>query len=445
MLSVVLKQAGFDVVSAENGIMGLEVLENAGGDFDFVLSDIKMPVLDGLGFLKKLKKRPFDVTVIMMSAYGTIDVALECMKQGAYDFVSKPFKSDEIVLTLKKAEERERLKRENKRLKTEIAGTMGLKSILGSHRTMDDIKDFITKVCDYDSTVLITGETGTGKELIAKSIHYEGRRGENPFVAVNCGAIPSALIESELFGYVKGAFTDAKKNKDGLFREAQGGTIFLDEVGELPKDMQVKLLRVLQEQEIRRVGDTKDIKIDVRVVAATARNLEAEAKAGHFREDLFYRLNVLPIKVPALRERPGDIEILTEHFVNKYCAKFAKKINGLSDEALNLVKTYEWPGNVRELENVVERAVILEESNTIGASVLPFVNSGDKSHNSFDVGGDLTKLLGKTLSIKKANEILERDFIKKALEVTDGNRTKAALLLEISHRALLYKIKNYKL
>lgn len=453
MLSVVLKQAGYSSVSTENGIMALEVLEKAGGDFDFILSDIKMPVLDGLGLLKKLKKREEfrDITVVMMSAYGTIDDALECMKEGAYDYISKPFKSDEIVLTLKKAQERERLKRENVRLKSELGGSEGLSGFYCADEKMKEIVELVKKVSDVDSTVLVTGETGTGKELIARAIHFEGSRKEAPFVALNCGAIAENLLESELFGHVKGAFTDATLNKDGLFKEADGGTIFLDEIGELPKDLQVKLLRVLQESEIRRVGDTKDIEIDVRVVAATARNLEEEVKEGHFREDLFYRLNVLPIKIPPLRERPKDIEGLAELFVGKYSSKFTKKIKGLDKRSLKLLKSYKWPGNVRELENVIERAVILEESDLIGEDVLPVKKGGvpfgslspsmvskiDESY--FDA------ILSKTSSIKAGVEALEREFIKRALETTNGNKTKAAELLEISNRALLYKVKNYKL
>lgn len=452
MLSVVLKQAGFSSVSAEDGIMALEVLEKESGDFDFILSDIKMPVLDGLGLLKKLKKREEfkDITVVMMSAFGTIDDALECMKEGAYDYISKPFKSDEIILTLKKAQERERLKRENARLKKEIKGYEGFSGFYCCDEKMLEIVKFVKKVSVVDSTALITGETGTGKELIARAIHFEGGRKDAPFVAVNCGAIAENLLESELFGHVKGAFTDAAFNKDGLFKEADGGTIFLDEIGELSLALQVKLLRVLQEHEIRRVGDTKDIKIDVRVVAATAKNLEEEVNLGKFREDLFYRLNVLPIKVPPLRQRPLDIEGLAELFVDKYSVKFAKKIKGLDKRSMKLLKSYKWPGNVRELENVIERAVILEETDVIGEDVLP-IKKGDKfggltpSAQSKIDGSYFDAILGETLSIKVGEEALEREFIKRALEVTNGNKTKAAELLEISNRALLYKVKNYKL
>lgn len=437
MLSVILKREGYETMSIADASKAIGLIESE--DFDFILCDIKMPVMGGLEFLKTLKEKKLDRTVIMMSAYGTIDTAIECMKLGAYDYISKPFKADEILLTVRKAEEREKLKKENLRLKSEVQKEYDLKNIYTKDKGMLDVLALVKKVADYDTSVLVTGESGTGKELVARAIHFAGNRAQKPFVVVNCGAIPNALLESELFGHIKGAFTDAHKNKDGLFHESDGGTIFLDEVGELPMELQVKLLRVLQEREVRRVGDTKSVKIDTRVVAATVRDLREEIKNNRFREDLFYRLNVIEIKLPPLRERPEDIKGLAAHFVEKYAKKFSKTVKGISKEAMDLLSSYRWPGNVRELENVIERAMILEETNTIRKEALPIPEKNSSENETcVPFGGD-------ELSIKKASESMEKELIRKALEKTGNNRTKAAALLEISHRALLYKIKSYEL
>ena len=440
MLSVMLKREGYDSMTFADAEKALGALD--GGGFDFVLCDIKMPGMDGLGFLRALKDGGMDATVIMMSAYGTIDNAIECMKLGAYDYISKPFKADEIVLALKKAEERERLKREVKRLKKEAADEYDIGNILTADPQMLSILEIVKKVADYSSTVLIAGESGTGKELVARAIHYSGKRASRPFVAVNCGAIPSQLLESELFGHVRGAFTDASRDKTGLFKEADSGTLFLDEVGELPMELQVKLLRVLQENEIRRVGDTKSVKVDTRVVAATVRDLKSEIESGRFREDLFYRLNVIELKLPPLRERPSDIEALSMHFIKKYSGEFGKPVKELAPEALDAFKGYAWPGNIRELENVIERAMILEESAVIKLSSLPM---GTASGAGAGAVPEPCPDTDEGLSLKLASAALEKAFISKALARTNNNRTKAAKLLQISHRALLYKIKNYEL
>ncbi|MBI5467516.1 MAG: sigma-54-dependent Fis family transcriptional regulator [Deltaproteobacteria bacterium] len=434
MLSVILKREGYDAVAYAEAAKAIEAVDS--NDFDFILCDIKMPGMNGLEFLKALKEKDGSHTVIMMSAYGTIDTAVECMKLGAYDYISKPFKADEIILTVKKAEEREKLKRENARLKTEASKDYDSGNIYTTDRKMTEVLGLVRKVSDYSTSVLITGESGTGKELVARAIHYGGNRALKPFVVVNCGAIPGPLLESELFGHVKGAFTDAHRNKTGLFQESDTGTIFLDEVGELPMELQVKLLRTLQESEVRRVGDTRPVKIDTRVVAATHKDLKEEIKKSNFREDLYYRLNVIEIKLPPLRDRPGDIPGLTAHFIEKYAKKFGKPVKGVSKEAAELLSGYSWPGNVRELENAVERAMILEETDTIRGESLPIGPKTAHPAAPFSFA---------ELSIKKAHESLEKDLIKKALARTNNNRTRAAEILEISHRALLYKIKSYGL
>ena len=445
MLSIILKKEGYDVVCAGNGEQALTVLKKQ--DFDFILCDIKMPKMDGIEFLKRLKTpppspSPLEVegrgggVVIMMSAYGTIDTALECMKLGAYDYISKPFKPDEIILTLKKAEEREKLKRENIRLKETLSKEYQ-SEIITKDKKMLDMLNLVKKVSDYNTTVLITGESGTGKELAARAIHYSGVRRDRSFIPVNCGAIPKNLIESELFGHVKGAFTDAIRTKTGLFEESDKGTIFLDEIGELPMDMQIKLLRVLQDGEIRKVGDTKAVKVDVRVIAATTKNLSEEIKKGGFREDLFYRLNVIQIHLPPLRERKDDIPVLAEYFLKQYCERFGKVIKYIDADAMEALLNYRWHGNVRELENVIERAAILEDGEMITPECLPFMETQDTRRLQTQEVSDF--------SIKRAEDDIEKELIKKALNATGGNRTHAAKLLEISHRALLYKIKEYGL
>jgi two-component system response regulator AtoC len=434
MLSVILKKRGYDVETANNGIDGLKKVDT--GSYDTVLCDIRMPEMDGLEFLKEAQKAGCESTIIMMSAYGTLDTAIEAMKLGAYDYISKPFKPDEIVLTLKKAEERERLRRENLFLKKEVQKEYSFENMISKNERMRQIFDTIQKVAKYKSTILIAGESGTGKELVAKAIHFNSDRSNQPFIPVNCGAIPENLLESELFGHTKGSFTNAVRTKKGLFEEADGGTMFLDEIGELPLQLQVKLLRVLQDGEIRRIGDSKPIIIDVRIIAATIKDLDKEVRENQFRDDLFYRLNVLPIKIPPLRDRKEDVPLLVDHFIHKYSRELNNPIEGIVPEALNCLLNYSWKGNVRELENVIERAIVLTDSNQIQVENLPLEIQSPKEESR-------VSLLNDELSIKKASRYLEKDLIKKALHKTNGNHTHAAKLLEISHRALLYKIKEY--
>ncbi|MDY7031850.1 MAG: sigma-54 dependent transcriptional regulator [Thermodesulfobacteriota bacterium] len=434
MLSTLLGKEGFNIVTASSGKEGMKCLEKA--DFDVILCDVRMPEMDGLAFLKELQGKKTESPVIMMSGYGTIDTAIEAMKLGAYDYISKPFKPDEIILTLKKAEERERLRRENIFLKSEIRKEYSFGNIIAKSPGMRVIFDTIKKISGYKTTVLLTGESGTGKELIARAIHYNSTRSEKPFVAVNCGAIPENLLESELFGHVKGAFTDAHKDKKGLFEETDGGTLFLDEISELPFQLQVKLLRILQEEEVRRLGDNKSIKVDVRIIAATLKNLSQEVEKGDFRADLFYRLNVLPIDIPPLRERKEDIPLLVDHFIQKYNGKLGTNIQGITKDALNELLKCDWSGNVRELENTLERAMVLGESDRIeNVDVPPKIGEAEEFAG--------VSIPHDELSIKKTSQVIERHLITKALKKTAGNRTQAAKLLEISHRALLYKIKEY--
>jgi two-component system response regulator AtoC len=405
MLKAMTERHGYKVTTAFNGADALEIIKNK--SFDFILCDVKMPQMDGMTFLEKGAAFCQDSTIIMMSAYGTVDLALSAMKAGAYDFISKPFKADEVLLTLKKAEEREQLRRENRRLKDEIAeikGNGGFDRMVATSAVMQEVFKLAQKVARYDTTVLITGESGTGKELVARGIHKSSPRANRSFVAINCGSLPENLLESELFGYVKGAFTGADKDSKGLFAEADGSTLFLDEIGELPLAMQVKLLRVLQEQEIRPIGSSKTIKVNVRVLAATAKDLGEQVQLGLFREDLFYRLNVVQIKIPPLRVRRDDIPLLCQHFVEKYNRKFQTRVNGFTEEAMQTILRLLWPGNVRELENIIQRGIVLASGSNIDVNHLPAILERSQQQNlqvtSFENSGEC-------LSLKIAQRRLE--------------------------------------
>jgi two-component system response regulator AtoC len=440
MLQVILSQAGYRVTTCTSVDDALDQIDRV--RFDLCLCDLRMPGTDGMGFLQVLKTRGTQLTVIVMTAYGSHDTAVAAMKAGAYDYVNKPFQADEILLALRKAVEREQLRRENLELKSRIGRAASGTTVICKSEGMKRVIATATRIAAYRSTVLLTGESGTGKEVMARLIHESSPRARQPFMAVNCGAIPEGLMESEFFGHMKGSFTDASGNKRGLIESANGGTLFLDEVGELPLVLQVKILRFLQEGEVRRVGDTRSIKVDVRIVAATARDLATEVSTGRFREDLFYRLNVVPIKIPPLRERPEDIPALAEHFLLRTRERL-EAVNvdgGFTPEAMRLLMAYSWPGNVREMENLVERAVVLSEVGEIGPEALPehlwegAQNAGPRS---------VLPLAG--LSVKRNQRTLEKYLIVQALEATGGNRTRAAKILEISHRALLYKLKEYGL
>ena len=440
MLQIMLKKAGYVAETASDGADGLEKMNKT--EFDFILCDLRMPKMDGMAFLNAAHEKYREKTFIMMSAFGNMDDALEAMKIGAYDYISKPFKTDEVLLTLKKAEERERLKAENIKLKQEKSQRYSFENIKARSESMRHVFDLVQKVAGHKTTVLITGESGTGKDLIASEIHSSGVRSSAPMVSINCGSIPENLLESELFGYKRGAFTDAVKDKPGRFEEANGGTMFLDEIGELPLPLQVKLLRVLQEEEITPLGGVGSKKIDVRVIAATSKDLHKEIEEGRFREDLFYRINVMTIHLPPLRERTGDIPLLVGYFIDMFNKKLQKDLEALSSEAMPVLTRYPWPGNIRELENVIERAVLLAKGRFITPEDLPaHIRTHVPSQYAFPSGQPPED----SFSIRKASTRLERDLIQKALERTGGNLTQAARILEISRPTLDAKIKEYEL
>jgi two-component system response regulator AtoC len=432
-LELVLVAEGHDVVGVASGPDALTALQAA--PVDVVLCDLRMPGMDGMELLPQLVRRLPGVPVILMSAYGSADLAVEAMNRGAYDYLAKPFQPSEVILTIRKARERERLRRANQLLRRDVQRVVGERPIIAASEAMIEVLELLERAAEFKATVLLTGESGTGKEVLARAIHLQSARRDAGFVAVNCGAIPETLLETELFGHARGAFTGADRARRGLVAEADGGSLFLDEIGELPLSLQVKLLRVLQEEEVRPVGESKPLNVDVRIIAATSRDLEHEVREGRFREDLFYRLNVIRVQVPPLRERREDISVLVDHFLDHFRRTLGKPVRRISDETLDRLLAYAWPGNVRELENVIERAVILAEGERITLRELPenvvAPAKGSLGASSAD------------LSLRRARKALEAELIERALRTTDGNRTHAARLLQISHRALLYKIKEY--
>ena len=436
-LEMILSAEGYEVLTADRGETALELIESS--TVDAVLCDLRMPGLDGFDLLPQIARQLPGAPIILMSAHGTDDLAIEAIQRGAYDYLAKPFQPSEVRLTLLKAHERERLRRKSELLQRDMRQSLGERSIVAASDGMIELLEMLDRTAGYKSTVLVTGESGTGKEVIARAIHAQSPRRESPFVAVNCGAIPENLLESELFGHAKGAFTGANRAHRGLFAEADQGTLFLDEIAEMPVALQVKLLRAIQEEEIRPVGESKSQQVDVRVIAATARNLEREIAEGRFREDLFYRLNVVRLEVPPLRDRRDDIPLLVDHFLARFREQLGRPVRAVADDALDLLVGYAWPGNVRELENLIERAVILSDGETVEASALPPVVSTSVAAKAIAEGDDQNE----DLCLKRARQVFEAGVIRKALARTGGNRTHAAKVLEISHRALLYKIKGY--
>ena len=433
-LGLLLTDAGYVVTAEQNG---RRALERATADaFDLVLCDVRMPEMDGLTFLRNYRQRGGSALVIVMSAYGGEDAAIAAMKEGAYDYLPKPFRPDEVVLTLKKAEERERLRQEVAGLKAQLATGPAERGLIVESAAMRQALELVTRVAEHNTTVLITGESGTGKEVVARAIHRASPRAGKVFVGINCAAIPEALLESELFGHVRGAFTGASSDKTGLFEAANGGTILLDEIGELPLGLQAKLLRVLQENEIRRVGDQKTRRVDARVLAATARDLEAEVRGGRFREDLFYRIHVVVIELPPLREREDDIAPLSRHFAGRLAQRFGRPLS-VSDDAIAWLAQQPWPGNVRELENAIERAAVLNQKAVLERgdfSAVPPRHDVQRGSGGEDAGDG---------TLRSVVEVAERLAIIDALKATDGNRRAAAQRLGVSLRTLFYKIDRY--
>jgi two-component system, NtrC family, response regulator AtoC len=436
VLVELLEERGYEVGAVADGEEALREL--AARDYDALVTDVRMPKMNGLDLVRAAQGASPETTIIVMSAYGSHDLAIEAMKAGAYDYLGKPFRPDEVLLVLRKAEERERLRRANERLRQEMSRRAP--SLVAEGPKMKEVLRVVQKVAPAPTTVLIEGESGTGKELVARALHELSPRAEQPFVAINCGSIPEPLIESELFGHAKGAFTDARSAKRGLFEEADRGTLLLDEVGELPLPVQPALLRVLQEGEVRRVGDSRSTRVDVRVLAATNRDLAAQVQAGRFRQDLYYRLNVVQIRLPPLRERQDEIAALAERLLARHAQRIGVAPRRLSPRALELLQRYRWPGNVRELENALERAMVLSEDEEIAADALP-----EPLQREADPQPIPSHLDPDDLSVKRAQRVLEADLIRRALERTQGNRTRAAELLELSPRALLYKIREYGL
>jgi len=441
-LEIMLKREKYEVATAENGKKALKKLEKE--SFDMVISDIQMPEVSGIELLSKIKNMNPDIIVMMITAYGSTDTAVEAMKLGAYDYLTKPFKIDELKIVIRKALDNRSLKRENIQLKKALESKYSFQNIVGSAPVMHKLYDMIQRVSETKSNILITGESGTGKELIARGIHFNGPLKDKPFVTINCGAIPENLMESEMFGHKKGSFTGAISEKEGLFEVSNKGTIFLDEIGDLPLSIQVKLLRAIQERTFRRVGGTQDIKVDVRVICATNKDLEKEVKEGRFREDLFYRINVIHITSPSLRERKEDIPTLAIHFLEKYNKELGKKIKKISQESMNALKSYAFPGNVRELENVIERTVALSD----GAAILP----EDLPPQIFNIpeGGGLSDLgtikLGEDpIDLEEIIGRLEKDLLTRALAKTGGVKKKAAKLLGISFRSMRYRLEKHGL
>jgi DNA-binding NtrC family response regulator len=438
MIKKILSREGYTVVAVTSGRAALEFASQ--NPVDLVITDLRMPEMDGLELFKAIKGiRPESLTIIV-TAYATVESAVEAMKEGVYDYLTKPLKMEEMKLVVGRALEAKMLRDENIYLKKELSQRFSFGQIIGKSKKMQEIYEIIEHVAQTDATVMIYGESGTGKELVARAIHYSGKRKEKPFIAVSCSAFPETLLESELFGYERGAFTGAYARKPGRFELADGGTLFLDEVGEIKPEIQVKLLRVLQDKAFERLGGKETIKVDVRIIAATNKDLEKEVAMGRFREDLYYRLNVIPIYLPPLRERKEDIPLLAEHFLRIYSEKNGKSIKRISPEAMEALMNYSWPGNVRELENVIERMVVLGTGDEITASQLPErIRNPNIANISTNLG--MLEIPDEGISL----EDVEKMLIAKALAKANGNKSKAAKLLGITRRTLQYRLRKHRL
>jgi two-component system, NtrC family, response regulator PilR len=438
LLSITLRQAGYAVTLAEDGAAAIERIHQE--PFDLIVTDLRMQETDGMDVLRTVRERAPDTIVVVVTAYASTDTAVEAMKLGAYDYVTKPFKLDEIRVTLANALERKRLKDENRALRRQLTRTGPFDGFIGRSPGMLAVFETIRKTADSASTVLVTGESGTGKELVARALHEASSRKARPFVSINCGAVPESLIEAELFGHVKGAFTGAVGSSDGLFAAADGGTLFLDEITEIPTSLQVKLLRVIQERQVRRLGDVRDVAVDVRLVAASNREVERAVADGVLRADLFYRLNVIPIALPPLRERREDIPLLVAHFIEKVAAAQGKAVRGVTADAMTMLEAYRWPGNIRQLENVIERAMVLGSGSLIDVDALP--PDVRQPAMTANVGLDLPP---DGLDLEATLARLEQRYIELALERTSGVQTRAAELLQVSFRQFRYKLRKHSL
>jgi two-component system response regulator PilR (NtrC family) len=436
LLAIMLRQTGFEVSVADGGETAVERLKTE--TFDLVVTDLRMRKLDGLAVLKAAKEHSPRTVVLVVTAYASTETAVEAMKLGAYDYITKPFKLDELKVTVANALERRRLQEENLALKRQLHRERGFENFVGRSPKILDVFETIRKTADSGSTVMITGESGTGKELVAQALHWESDRRNGPFVSVNCGAVPETLMESELFGHIKGAFTGAVANSEGLFAAADSGTLFLDEITEIPQTIQVKLLRAIQERQIRRVGDTKDVKIDVRLIAASNRDLGRALTDGLLREDLFYRLNVIPIHLPPLRDRREDIPLLVAYFIKKLSRSVGRNVGGVAPEAMATLEQYHWPGNIRELENVVERAIVLGSGEVLEADALPPTLRQPRDRQ--DV---LLELPAAGIDLEAALDRIEHRYMQLALERVGGVQTRAAELLRVSFRQFRYKLQKH--
>jgi DNA-binding NtrC family response regulator len=432
-LTELLREERYEIEVALDGSSALE--RHKRGKFDLTITDLMMPGMKGTELVARLKALDPDHPVLLITAFGTIESAVEAMHAGALNYITKPFRSEEILLHVRRALEQRSLRKELERLRTEVRGRYQFSNLIGRSETMERIFDAVAQVSDLPANILITGESGTGKELIARAIHFNSARARGPFVPLNCAAVPGALLESELFGYVRGAFTDAKKDRRGLFQEASGGTLFLDEIGEVAVNLQAKLLRAIEEKEVRPLGANKNEKVDARLISATNRDLEQRVREGSFRQDLYYRLNVIRIELPPLRERTEDIPALVEHFIQKFADQARRSVAGIDNDALMALMSHRWPGNVRELEHTIERAVLMGKNATIGVDDLPqaiFI----ASHSD----PPLERAVAKGYTLYE----LEREYIQRVMETTKGNKTEAARILGVDRTTLYRKLEEYK-
>ncbi len=433
-LEQLLTEEGYTVELAPDGPAALEACQQR--RFDLIISDLMMPRMKGTELIRRLKENHLQLPVLVITAFGTIESAVEAMKAGALHYVTKPFRTDEFLIHVQRALENQRLHSELDQLRTEVRGRYRFENLIGQSESMHKIFDIVARVSDLAANILILGESGTGKEMIARAIHAHGPRAHGPFIPINCAAIPETLLESELFGYVRGAFTDARKDRPGLFQEASGGVLFLDEISELTPALQAKLLRILEDKELRPLGSNKTVKVDVQLLSASNRDLAQLVQAGAFRHDLYYRLNVIRLDLPSLRDRPEDIPLLVDYFVEKFAKNARRAVHGIEKDALAALMRYRWPGNVRELEHVIERAVLLGSQPMIRLEDLPAYGAADNVP-----GAPLTAAAARAYTLRE----LEREYIQRVLETANGNKTEAAKILGVDRTTLYRKLEDYKI